>query len=388
VTTGPAAAARPRLPYGRQWIDEEDIQAVVEVLRSDWLTTGPAVETFEREFAARCGARHAVAVANGTAALHVAVIAAGVGPGDDVIVPAMTFAATANCVAFQGGTPVFADVDRETLLVDPASIAARLTPRTKAVIAVDYTGQPCDYDALRDLARRRGLVLIADACHAVGGSDRGRPVGSLADLSTFSFHPVKHITTGEGGMVTTDREEDAAHMRRARNHGFTTEFRQRERGATWVYEMVELGWNYRLTDLQCALGLSQLRRLDAWVRARQALAREYARALARVPGVRPLGVRPGVEHAYHLFVVRLEGPEPGPRRARTFRGLVERGIGANVHYIPVHLHPYYRQRFGTGPGLCPVAEDAYERIISLPMFPRMTTADVERVVTALAEALA
>lgn len=386
--TGPSVVATlPRLPYGRQCIDDDDIKAVVEVLRSDWLTTGPAVETFERAFAARTAARHAVAVANGTAALHVAAIAAEVGPGDEVVLPAMTFAATANCVVFQGGRPVFADVHPRTLLVDAASVAARITSRTKAIIAVDYAGQPCDYARLRDLTSRHDLSLIADACHALGASEGGRPVGSLADVSAFSFHPVKHITTGEGGMVTTERDDLAARMRRARNHGITTEFREREQHATWRYEMVELGWNYRLSDLQCALGLSQLQRLDTSLASRRALADEYARALATVPGVRPLEVRHGIEHAYHLFVVQLEGAEPGPRRERAFRRLLERGIGANVHYIPVHLHPFYRTRFGTGPGLCPVAEDAYERILSLPMFPRMTTSDVARVVDALVEAL-
>ena len=241
---------RTRLPYGRQWLDEDDIAAVGEVLHSDWLTTGPKVGDFEQAFAGFVGAKEAVTVCNGTAALHAAMYAVGIGPGDEVIVPPMTFAATANCVVFQGGTPIFADVNSDTLLLDPAQVESRITPRTKAVIAVDYTGQPCDYDALRTIADRHGLTLVADACHALGASYKGRPVGSLADLSTFSFHPVKHITTGEGGMITTGDPELARRMRVFRNHGITTDHRQREKQGSWFYEMVDLGYNYRLTDVQ------------------------------------------------------------------------------------------------------------------------------------------
>ncbi|MCL5966104.1 MAG: UDP-4-amino-4,6-dideoxy-N-acetyl-beta-L-altrosamine transaminase [Deltaproteobacteria bacterium] len=375
------------IPYGRQSIDEEDIRAVLEVLRSDWLTTGPKVTEFEELFARKVGASHAVAVSSGTAALHVAACALGIGPGDEVIVPAMTFAATANCVVFQGGTPVFADVDPETLLLDPDSAEARITRRTRAIIAVDYAGQPCDYDALRALADRNGLVLADDACHALGGMYKGKPVGSLADLSTFSFHPVKHITSGEGGMVTTDDPDLARRMRLFRNHGITTDHRQREVLGSWSYEMVDLGYNYRLTDIQCALGASQLRKLPDWVRRRREIAAHYDTAFADTPGVRPLAVRPDVFHACHLYVIRLEAREPGKDRAAVFRSLREAGIGVNVHYIPVHLHPFYRRRFGTGPGDCPVAEAAYERILSLPMYPGMRDPDVEEVIGAVRRAV-
>jgi perosamine synthetase len=373
--------ARP-LPYGRQWIDEEDIAAVVAVLRSDWLTTGPQVAEFEKAFAQAVGAAEAVAVNSGTAALHAAMAALGIGPGDEVIVPALTFAATANCVCYRGGTPVFADVGPETLLVDPLSVAARLTPKTRAVIAVDYAGQPCDYAALQALADRHGLALVADACHAVGATYHGRPVGSLAALSTFSFHPVKPMTTGEGGMITTDDATLAQRMRTFRNHGITTDHRQREAAGSWFYEMVELGFNYRLTDLQCALGLAQLRRLPDWIRRRQEIARRYNEAFAAHPCATPLVLRPDRTHAYHLYVVRVAGD-----RRRAFTALRDRGIGVQVHYIPVHLHPFYRQRLGTGPGLCPVAETAYEHVLSLPIFPQMTDADVESVVAAVAQSV-
>lgn len=378
-----APGGRKVIPYGRHWVSEEDIQSVVDVLRSDWLTTGPVVERFERAFARRAGTTEAVAVSSGTAALHAAMFALRIGPGDEVIVPAMTFAATANCVVFQGATPVFADVDPATLLLGPAQVHARLTPRTKAVIAVDYAGQPCDYRALRRLAQRAGLALVADASHGLGARDAGSPVGSLADLSTFSLHAVKPITTGEGGMATTDVAAVADRMRRFRNHGFSRDRRQRAEAGCWHYEMIELGYNYRLTDFQCALGLGQLGRLDGWIARRQQIARRYDRAFANLPGVQPLAVRDRVWHARHLYVIRLDPEVLGVDRAEVVTALRTRGIEAGVHYIPVHLHPFYRERFGTGPGLCPTAEAAYGRILSLPVFPAMTDRDVADVIAAV-----
>ena len=374
---------RTRLPYGRQWLDDDDIAAVVEVLRSDWLTTGPKVAEFERTFADFVGAKEAVAVSNGTAALHAAMYAIGIGSGDEVIVPPMTFAASANCVVFQGGTPVFADVDPDTLLLDPAQVEAKITPCTKAIIAVDYTGQACDYDVLRAITDRHGPILVADACHAVGGSYKGRPVGSLADLNIFSFHPVKHITTGEGGMITTDDPNLARRMRVFRNHGITTDHRQREQRGSWFYKMMDLGYNYRLTDFQCALGMSQLSKLPGWVARRQEIARRYDAAFAETPAVDTLGVREGVSHAYHLYVIQLDLAQLEATRAEVFAALRAEGIGVNVHYIPVHLHPFYRERFGTGPGSCPVAETAYERLVTLPIFPRMSDDDVDDVIAAV-----
>ncbi len=368
------------LPYGRQSVDEDDIAAVVEVLRSDWLTTGPKVEEFERAFAAFTGAKHAVAIANGTAALHAAMAALEIGPGDEVIVPAITFVATANCVLYQGGKPIFADVEADTLLIDPADVERKITPRTKAVIAVDFAGQPCNYEALRAIAQRHGLALVADACHALGGSAQGRPVGSLADLSTFSLHPVKPITSGEGGVITTDDEAKATAMRVFRSHGISSDFRQREKQGSWAYEMSSLGYNYRLCDIQCALATSQLRKLPVWVARRQEIARRYDTAFTGKASFQPLATRPGVSHGYHLYVIHLR---PGVDRAATFKALRAEGIGVNVHYAPVHLHPYYRENLGTGPGLCPVAEKASAEIITLPLFPRMSDADVEDVIAAV-----
>lgn len=371
------------LPYGHQWIDEDDVEAVVAVLHSDWLTTGPKVAEFEQAFANEVGAREAVAVSSGTAALHSAMYALEIGPGDQVIVPAMTFAATANCVVFQGGAPVFADIDPGSLLLGPAEAEAKITERTRAIIAVDYAGQACDYDALHALADRYGIALIDDACHAIGGTYKGRPVGALAKLNTFSLHPVKPITTGEGGVVTSDDHELANRMRAFRNHGITSDHRQRANEGSWFYEMIDLGYNYRLTDFQCALGISQLRRLSAGVARRQAIARAYDVALSEVRGVKPLTVRSDISHAYHLYVVQLELEQLRVDRETIFRALRAEGIGVNVHYIPVYLHSFYRKQFGTQPGLCPVAESAYERIISLPIFPRMTDGDVKDVMTAV-----
>lgn len=376
------------LPYGRQWVEDDDIEGVVEVLRSDWLTTGPKVGDFERAFAEFAGTGEAVAVSSGTAALHTAMYALGISPGDEVIVPSMTFVATANCVVFQGGTPVFADIDQDTLLIDPVEVEAKITPRTKAIIAVDYCGQPCDYDALRSSAERHHLTLVADACHALGGSYKGYPVGSLADLSTFSFHPAKHITSGEGGMVTTNNANTAQRMRSFRNHGLTMDSHERERAGSWFYEMEDLGYNYRLTDLQCALGMSQLRKLTAWVSRRREIARRYDSAFCDMTTVHPLGVRGDVFHAYHLYVIQLDLTLMNATRKEVFTALRDLGIGVNVHYIPVHLHPFYRKRFGTGPGLCPVAESAYERILSLPIFPRMTDNDVSAVIAAVGKVVA
>ena len=369
------------IPYGRHWIGQDDIDAVVEVLRGDWLTTGPKIGEFEQAFAKFTGATEAVAVSSGTAALHASMNALGIGPGDEVIVPTMTFAASANCVVYQGGTPVFADVLENTLQIDPASVESKITLRTKAIVAVDYAGQPCDYDRLRAVATKHHLALVSDACHSVGGAYKTQSVGTLADLSCFSLHPVKHITTGEGGFITTNSAELAVKMRRFRNHGIATDHRQREQQGTWFYEMLDVGYNYRLTDFQCALGLKQLAKLPNWILRRQEIARRYDAAFAGNASIRPLAVKSGLSHAYHLYVVRV----PAPKRSQLFNDLRAHGIGVNVHYVPVHLHPFYQNKFGTKRGLCPVAESAYEQILSIPMFSKMTDVDVETVIATLHE---
>ena len=371
------------IPYGCQTIEDEDIAAVVAALKSGWLTTGPQVDAFETAFAAFRGARCGVAVNSGTAALHAAMRALKIGTGDEVMVPAITFAASANCAAYEGATPVFADVDPRTLLIDPASVAARITERTEAIVVVDYAGQPADWDEIDALAKEHGVARVADACHSPGGSYKGRAVGTLADISAFSFHPVKHLMTAEGGMAVTDNESFADAMRRFRNHGIDSDHRQRAEHGTFAYDMLELGYNYRLRDIQCALGLAQLSRLAAWVSRRQEIALAYGNAFASVPFVRPLLAKPDRAHAYHLYVVELDVEELGFDRAEALRRLRAARIGVNVHYGPVHLMSYYRERFGYGRGLCPIAERMSERILTLPIYPGMSDFDQARVIEAV-----
>jgi len=371
------------LPYGRQQIDEEEVASVIKVLRSEYLTTGPMIEAFEQAFANYVGAEFAVAVSSGTAALHAAVHSLDMQPSEEVIVPAMTFASTSNCVVFEGATPVFSDVDPTTLLIDPNKVEELINPRTRAIIAVDYAGQPCDYGVLTSLAEKNGLTLIADACHSLGARYESRKVGSLAELNTFSLHPVKHITTGEGGLVTTNNSELASKMRRFRNHGIDQDHRQRSETGSWFYEMIDLGYNYRLTDFQSALGLTQLGKLEKGLKIRRRIAREYDAAFADLTSIEPLLTHTNRTHSYHLYVVRLDPAQLACDRSEIFAALRAEGIGVNVHYIPVHLHPYYRTNFSTSAGLCPAAEEAYQRIISLPIFPSMSDTDVNDVIAAV-----
>ncbi len=380
------------LPYGRQSLDDADVQAVVEVLKSDWLTTGPKVGEFEERFAAWVGARHAISFSSGTAALHGAAFAAGLGPADEAITTPMTFCATANCILYQGATPVFADVSADTLNLDPGEVSRKITSRdssrVKAIIAVDYAGHPAALDELGELAKTQfpRALLIEDACHALGAEFRGKRVGGIADMTVFSFHPVKHLTTGEGGMVATNDARLAETLRRFRNHGISSEARQRQDSGQWFYEMVLLGFNYRLTDIACALGLSQLEKLEANLARRRKIAAQYAAAFRDLPAIVAPTVREGVNPAWHLYPVQLKLEMLAVGRAEIFRALRAENIGVNVHYIPVHRHPYYRERFKTEESY-PVAEDAYERLISLPMFHAMTAQDVEDVIHALHKVL-
>jgi perosamine synthetase len=371
------------LPYGRQSIGEDDIQAVIEVLRSDWLTTGPKVGEFEEAFAARVAAKHAVSFSSGTAALHGAAFAAGLKAGDEAITTPMTFAATANCVLYQGATPVFADVSPDTLNLDPEKVAERITPRTRAILPVDYAGHPAEMDAFLNLAADHDLIVIEDACHALGAEYQRQRTGSIADMTVFSFHPVKHLATGEGGMVTTARPELAETLRQFRNHGISSDARQRQSAGQWCYEMVSLGFNYRLTDIASALGLSQLKNLEANLVRRREIASRYTAAFRDLAAVTLPAVRHGVNPAWHLYPLRFNPGELTADRGQVFRALRAENIGVNVHYIPVHRHPYYRDRFGYRGGEYPIAEDAYERLISIPMFHGMGDRDVEDVIDAV-----
>lgn len=401
--------ALPFLPYGRQDIDEADIEAVVRTLRGDWLTQGPAVEAFERALGARTGAAHSVACANGTAALHLACLALGLGPGDALVVPSVTFLATANAARYVGAEVAFADVDPATGLMGPEQAAdaiARATRagwRVRALAPVHFAGQTADRAGLHALAAQHGLSVIEDACHAIGSLDitadgRTEPVGSgaFSAMTAFSFHPVKTIAAGEGGAVTTDDPDLAARLRRFRNHGMEREpagFEDREAafdeagGANpWYYEMAEPGFNYRLTDIQSALALSQMARLDAFVARRQHLMDLYAERLAPLsPLVLPVARVPWCRPAWHLCAVRIDFAAAGRSRARVMADLRARGIGSQVHYIPVHRQPYWRRRYGEL--ALPGVDGHYARTLSLPLFPSMADTDVDRVVTALAGAL-
>lgn len=370
------------LSYGRQIIDQEDIQAVNEALTSDWLTTGPKIAEFETLFAEYTGAKHAVAVSNGTAALHVALFAAGIKPGTEVITTPFTFVATANAVRYMGGTVKFADIRPDSYNIDPNKIEALITNNTKAIIAVDFAGHPADFDEINALAKKYNLTVIEDAAHSLGANYKNSNVGSLSHLTTFSLHPVKHITTGEGGMITTDDPELAKRMRLFRNHGIALDHKQREAIGSWHYDMTDLGFNYRLTDIQSALGISQLKKLNHWVQRRQEIADKYTAAFQEIPEILPPTTLPGSQSSWHLYVIQLDLERLNVNRDQVFKALRGENIGVNVHYIPVPWHTYY-QNLGYAKGQWPVTESLHEKILSLPMWPGMSDQDVTDTITAL-----
>jgi perosamine synthetase len=372
------------LPYGRQSIDESDVDAVVAALRSDWLTTGPQVDALETDLARWTGGAPCVVVTSGTAALHVAYAAAGVGPGDEVITSPMTFVATAATAIALGATVVFADVEDETATLDPVTVQAALGPRTRAVTAVDYAGHPAEYDALRKLVGRSDTLLVADAAHSIGARYRGEPVGALADLTTFSFFPTKNLTTAEGGAVATADPALLERARRFRNHGLVRErsrMREPDEGG-WHQEVHEFGLNYRLPDVLCALGRSQVRRLATFLADRAGLVARYDAALGDVPGLRLPGRRPWVEPAWHLYPVRIADG----RRREVYDRMRAAGIGVQVNYVPAYWHPVFAD-LGYRRGMCPVAEAFYREELSLPLFPSLGEADQDRVIEALRSAL-
>jgi len=367
------------LPYAHQTIEPDDLAAVTQALASDWITQGPTIARFERALAERAGVKHAVAVANGTAALHAACWAAGLGPGDEAITTPLTFAATANAVVYQGARPVFADIDRTTLNLDPDAVKRVATERTRAILPVDFAGLPCEYDRLLPLAREHGWLVIADAAHSFGGACDGRPVGALADMTTLSFHPAKLITTGEGGAVLTDRDDLDQRLRTMRHHGI----RYADPARPWRYEIPEPGNNYRLTDFQSALGLSQLAKLDRFWERRDRLARRYRDRLGGSPFVELPAIPDGRRHGWHLFVVMLRLDRLAADRDTIVQALRAENIGATVHYPLVYRHPFYRERFGYAAGLCPAAETVEARLVTLPLFPAMTEQDQDDVLQAL-----
>ncbi len=367
------------IPYGKQTIDQDDIQAVVDVLQSDFLTTGPKIAEFEQTVADYVGAKYAVAISNGTSALHAACFAAGIGPGDEVITTPLTFAASANCVLYCGGTPVFADVDPKTYNIDPEDIRRKITDRTKAIIAVHLAGQPCDMDAIHSIAREHGLIVIEDGAHALGSVYKGKKVGSLSDMTTFSFHPVKPITTGEGGMIVTDNEEFYKKMALFRSHGITRDDSMMTRNdGPWFYQQFDLGYNYRITDIQCALGCSQMKKLDRFLARRKEIVARYNEAFADCDNIITPYQLSDTESGWHLYIVQVKNCD----RRQVFEAMREKGIGVNVHYIPVYMHPYY-QEHGYENVHCANAEEIYSHIISLPLYPGLTSEQQDYVIDTL-----
>ncbi|HWP58325.1 MAG TPA: DegT/DnrJ/EryC1/StrS family aminotransferase [Candidatus Acidoferrales bacterium] len=384
----PAARARARrerfLPFHRPVIEDEEIAAVVEVLKSGWLTTGRKVKEFENRFCDFVGASHAVAVNSGTAALHLALAAAGVGPGDEVIVPTMTFAATAEVVLYLGARPVLVDCEPDTLNIDPERLERALTPKTRAIVPVHFGGHPCEMDRIREFARDHGLRVIEDAAHALPARHRGRMVGAIGDITCFSFYATKTITTGEGGMATTENADWAQTMRGLSLHGISHDAWNRYSAeGSWYYEVVRPGYKYNLTDLAAGLGVEQLKKCEAFAAARRRIAAAYGDGFSDLAAVRTPACRPGIDHAWHLYVIQLELERLTIGRNEFIEELKRANIGASVHFIPLHRHPYYRDAFGYRPQDFPRASFAYERIVSLPIYPKMTGEDVDDVIAAV-----
>ncbi|QEY20493.1 MULTISPECIES: UDP-4-amino-4,6-dideoxy-N-acetyl-beta-L-altrosamine transaminase [unclassified Psychrobacillus] len=371
------------LPYGKQFIDDDDINAVIEVLKSDYLTTGPAIEMFEKKVAEFVGATYAVSFSNGTAALHGACFAAGISSGDEVITTPITFAASANCVLYQGGKVIFADINPKTYNINPTDIEKKITPRTKAIIPVHFTGQPAQLEEIREIANKYNLVVIEDAAHALGSIYKGKKVGSFSDMTMFSFHPVKHITTGEGGIITTNNIDYYNKLLQFRSHGITRDSKLlHENHGPWYYEMQILGYNYRMTDIQAALGASQLNKLDSFVSRRKQIVAAYNESFTEMAELQIPYQLPDTDSSWHLYVLKLNLEKLNASRKEVFEELQKLKIGVNVHYIPVHTLPFYQQ-LGYLKGSLPEAEKLYEEIISLPLFPLMQDQDIKDVIDAV-----
>jgi len=373
------------IPYGRQVIDEDDIQSVIDVLKSDYLTTGPVVEKFEKRVANYVGSKYAVSFSNGTAALHAACFAAGISSGDEVITTPMTFVASANCVLYQGAKPIFADIDTKTYNIDPDEIRKKITSKTRAIIPVDFTGQPVELDQIMEIAEKNNLIVIEDAAHAIGANYKGKRIGSVADMTMFSFHPVKHITTGEGGMITTNNKTFFEKLIQFRTHGITRDQSLLNvNHGPWYYEMHFLGYNYRMTDIQAALGSSQLDKLDMFIDKRKEIVRKYNDGFNELKEIVVPFQGMSSDSSWHLFVIQIKSDLLSINRKAFFDKLREANIGVNVHYIPVHLQPYY-QKLGYKQGDYPNAEALYKNIITLPLFPTMTSQDVQHVIDTVKE---
>ena len=385
------------IPYGRQCVEDDDIRAVVETLKSDWITQGPKIAEFEKAVAQRSGAGFGVAVATGTAALHCACFAAGIKEGDEIITAPITFAASGNCALFFGATVKFVDIRPDTYCMDTKKLERAITKKTKAIIPVDFSGQPCDMDEINTIAKKHKLTVIQDAAHSLGATYKGKPVGSLADMTIFSFHPVKLITTGEGGMVVTSSKDFDTRLRLFRTHGITADesvmggtaqmadsegpCKTNKPGkAAWYYEMVALGYNFRITDVQCALGLSQLKKLDRFINRRREIVWMYNNAFSKSELLITPYQERDRESAWHLYMLRLRLDKVKKSRRQIFDELRAEGIGAHVHYIPLHLLQYYRRKFGYQRGNFPESEAYYDSALTLPLFPSLSDEEVKKVI--------
>jgi dTDP-4-amino-4,6-dideoxygalactose transaminase len=377
------------LPFHQPWIEGSSIKAVVEVLESGWLTRGPRTEAFERAFAKYVGARHAIGLSSCTAGLHLALVTLGIGPGDEVITSPIAFPASANVIIHQGARPVFADVDPNTLNIDPAQIEARITPSTRAILPVHFAGHPCRMDAILAIARRHGLRVIEDAAHAIESACTAGKVGSIGDFTAFSFYATKNLTTGEGGLLTTDDDALAERARLLSLHGISKDaWKRYAKDGPLLWETLAPGYKYNMFDIQAALGLAQLEFLESWWHVRAAYVSRYRLALADIPEIRSLGEEAGVRHAHHLFVIVLDTDHLRGGRDAVMADLRAEGIGTGIHFRSLSLHPFYRERYQLARGDLPVAEHVSERLLSLPLYPKMTPRDVDDVIEALRRVIA
>lgn len=369
------------IPYGKQWIDQDDINAVVEVLKSEWLTCGPQVDEFEKKVGDYCRAKYAVAFSSGTSALHGAYFALGIKQGDEVITTPLSFSATSNGIIYCGGKPVFADIKIETLNIDPELVQGLITPKTKAISIVDFAGQPCDFDAIQRIAQKHNLAIVEDAAHSLGSEYNGKKTGSLADLTIFSFHPVKTITSGEGGMILTNNKDYYEKLKIFRHHGII----KKPEIAPWYYEIEDLGYNYRLADINCALGISQLKKLDSFIARRRQIVKKYQEAFKEIPEIILIKEESFAKSAWHIYPIQFDLLKIKIGRKEIFEQLSQKGIKCQVHYVPIHFMPFYQKIFGYKKGDFPITEKYYERAITLPLYSKLTDEEVDYVIASVKE---
>lgn len=372
------------LPYGTQWLNDKEIEEVVDALKSSWITTGPKMRLFEDNFKKYIGSKYAIAVNSGTAALHISTSSIDIKLGDEVITTPLTFVASANCVVYRGGTPIFADIKKDTYNIDPNEIKKKITPKTKAIIPVHFTGQPCDMDEINEIAEENDLYIIEDAAHAIDAEYKGKKIGDISDLTIFSFHPVKNITTAEGGMVTTNNDELYKKLLMFRTHGISKDAGKRfDKSGDYYYDMKYLGFRYNLSELHASLGIHQLDKLESFQKRRREIVKIYNRELENIDQITIPYVKKNIKHSWHIYVIQLNLEKLKVERDHIFKALREENIGVNVHYIPVHYHSFYQNKFGLKKGILPKVEWLFPRLLTIPIFPKMSDNDVYDVINAL-----